>query len=46
MVGKLVRILDDNEWEGFIGILGRITPLGYFEVNGIEFEKVELYEKR
>ena len=45
MVGKLVRILDDNEWEGFIGILGRITPLGYFEVNGIEFEKVELYEQ-
>ena len=44
IVGKLVRILDDNEWEGFIGILGRITPLGYFEVNGIEFEKVELYE--
>ena len=45
MVGKLVRILDDNEWEGFIGILGRITPLGYFEVNGFEFEKVELYEQ-
>ena len=46
MVGKLVRILDDNEWEGFIGILDRITPIGKFEVNGIEFENVELYEKR
>ena len=46
MVGKLVRILDDNDWEGFIGILDRITPLGKFEVNNIEFENVELYEKR
>ena len=45
MVGKLVRILDYNEWEGFIGILDRITPLGYFEVNGLEFKNVELYEQ-
>ena len=46
MVGKLVRILDYNDWEGFIGILDRITPTGKFEVNGVEFENVELYEKR
>ena len=45
IVGKLVRILDYNEWEGFIGILDRITPLGFFEVNGLEFKNVELYEQ-
>ena len=44
-IGKLVRVLDDLEYEGFLGVLERITPLGYFEVNGIEFENVELYEK-
>ena len=45
MIGKLVRVLDDCEYEGFLGVLERITPLGYFEVNGIEFENVELYDK-
>lgn len=45
MIGKLVRVLDDWEYEGFLGVLEGITPLGYFEVNGIEFENVELYEK-
>lgn len=45
MIGKLVRVLDDCDYEGFLGVLGRITPLGYFEVNGFEFENVELYEK-
>ena len=46
MIGKLVRVLDDCDYEGFLGVLERITPLGYFEVNGFEFENVELYEKR
>lgn len=45
-IGKLVRVLEDWEYEGFLGVLERITLLGYFEVNGIEFENVELYEKR
>lgn len=45
MIGKLVRVLDDWEYGGFLGVLERITPLGYFEVNGFEFENVELYEK-
>ena len=45
-IGKLVRVLDDCDYEGFLGVLERITPLGYFEVNGFEFENVELYEKR
>ena len=43
MIGKLVRVLDDCDYEGFLGVLERITPLGYFEVNGLEFKKVELY---
>ena len=43
MIGKLVRVLDDFDYEGFLGVLERITPLGYFEVNGLEFKKVELY---
>lgn len=42
-IGKLVKILNEGVWEGFIGVLDRVTPLGYFEVNGIEFENVELY---
>lgn len=46
MIGKLVVVLDDCDYEGFLGVLERITPLGYFEVNGFEFENVELYEKR
>lgn len=46
MIGKLVVVLDDYEYEGFLGVVDRITPLGFFEVNGIEFENVELYEKR
>ena len=46
MIGKLVVVLDDCEHEGFLGVLDRVTPLGYFEVNGFEFENVELYEKR
>ena len=46
MIGKLVVVLDDCEHEGFLGVLERVTPLGYFEVNGFEFENVELYEKR
>ena len=46
MIRKLVRVLDDCDYEGFLGVLERITPLGYFEVNGFEFENVELYEKR
>ena len=45
MVGKLVRILDENDWEGFLGVLDRVTPLGYFEVSGLEFKNVELYEQ-
>ena len=45
-IGKLVRVLEDWEYEGFLGVLERITLLGYFEVNGIEFENVELYEER
>ena len=45
MIGKLVVVLDDCEHEGFLGVLDRVTPLGYFEVNGIEFENVELYEQ-
>lgn len=44
-IGKLVRVLDDCEYEGFLGVLERITHLGYFEVNGFEFENVELYEQ-
>ena len=43
MIGKLVRVLDDCDYEGFLGVLERITHLGYFEVNGLEFKKVELY---
>lgn len=45
MIGKLVRVLDDCEWEGFLGVLKRITPSGCFVVNDIEFENVELYEQ-
>lgn len=45
MIGKLVRVLDDCDYEGFLGVLERITPLGYFEVNVFEFENVELYEQ-
>ena len=45
MIGKLVRVLDDCEYEGFLGVLERITHLGYFEVNGLEFENVEPYEQ-
>ena len=45
MIGKLVRVLDDCDYEGFLGVVERITPLGYFEVNGFGFENVELYEE-
>ena len=45
MIGKLVRVLDDCDYINFLGILERITLIRYFEVNGIEFENVELYEK-
>ena len=45
MIGKLVVVLDDYEYEGFLGVLDRVTPLGYFEVNGLEFKNVELYEQ-
>ena len=43
MIGKLVVVLDDCEHEGFLGVVERVTPLGYFEVNGLEFKKVGLY---
>lgn len=45
MIGKLVVVLDDCGHEGFLGVLERVTPLGYFEVNGLEFKNVELYEQ-
>lgn len=45
MIGKLVVVLDDCEHEGFLGVLERVTPLGYFEVSGLEFKNVELYEQ-
>ena len=44
-IGKLVKILDEGVWEGFIGVLEEYISVDRVSVNNQIFENVELYEK-
>lgn len=44
-IGRLVKILDEGRWEGFIGVLEEYISVGRVSVNNQIFENVELYEE-